>query len=156
MDHNHLHNPRSKVRASMSRFSEWLNVKYTAWEKAQSSSRTFLDYSAYLSVDPNVIIDIMMDKALPDEGDLMAIAVKEGVDAYEVLDQAIPEPGVLEVFSQLGPMHTDLRRRMAHAIYEAQQISQEKQITSGTEESKQVYIEAFDRWGFQYKGNLDQ
>lgn len=156
MDHKHSQNPRSKVRASMSHFSEWLNAKYTTWEKAQGSSRTFMDYAAYLGVDPNVIIEIMMDKALPDEGVLMAIAVKEGAEAYEVMAQAMPEPGVLEVFSQLGPMHTDLRRRMAHAIYEAQQISQEKQIASGTEESKQVYIEAFDRWGFEYKGNFGQ
>ena len=155
MDHKHSQNPRSKARASMSHFSEWLNAKYTTWEKAQGSSRTFMDYAAYLGVDPNVIIDIMMDKALPDEGDLMAIAVKEGAQAYEEIGQAEPEQGVLEVFSQLGPMHTDLRRRMAHAIFEAQQISKEKQIASGTEESKKVYIESFDRWGFQYKGNID-
>ena len=138
MDHKHSQNPRSKVRASMSHFSEWLNAKYTAWEKAQGSSRTFMDYAAYLGVDPNVIIEIMMDKALPDEGDLMAIAVKEGAEAYEEIGQAEPEQGVLEVFSQLGPMHTDLRRRMAHAIYEAEQAVKRKDIPSESEEAKQV------------------
>ena len=116
----------------------------------------YKSYAAYLWVDPNVVINIMLDKALPDAGGLMAIATKETMEAYDVMGKARPDEGVIEVFSLLGPMPTDLRLRMACAIHEAEKAMKDKNIFSGSEESKQIYIDAFDRWGFHYKSEPDK
>lgn len=138
----------------MSRFSEWLSEKYTIWEKTQRKKETYMSYAAYLGVDPNAIISMMMEKALPDAGDLMAIAAKEGTDVYGILGEEQPEEGVIEVFSSLGQMPTDLRMRMAHAIYEAEQAVKSKKVALESEEAKQMYIEALERWGFRFSGEL--
>jgi hypothetical protein len=134
----------------MSRFSEWFNQKYAIWEKAQGSPQTYLSYAAYLTIDPNVVINLILDKAQPEEGDLMAIAVKEGIEAYDLVGKDRPLEGVIEVFSSLGSMPTDLRVRMAHAVNEAEKSVKEKGITSGSEESKRIYTECLERWGFRY------
>lgn len=138
----------------MSRFSDWLNEKYIAWEKAQGTTQTYMKFASYLCVDPNVIINIMLEKALPDAGDLMAIAAMEGMVAYDMMGKDRPEDDVVEVFSLLGPMPTDFRMRMAFAIHEAEKEMKQKNISSGSEESKQIYIRAFDRWGFHYNGEV--
>lgn len=140
----------------MPRFSDWLTDKYTAWEKAQSSTQTYAQYAAYLCVDPGVIVNIMLRKAIPNAGDLMAIAAIEGLEAYDVLERTRPEKGVIEVFSSLGPMPADFRMRMAHAIYEAEKTVKEKNIQPESDEATQVFIDAFEKWGFHYQGGFDQ
>jgi len=140
----------------MPRFSDWLTEKYTAWEKAQGSTQTYAQYAAYLCVNPGAVVNIMLGKTLPNAGDLMAIAAKEGLDAYDVLGKERPEQGVMEVFSSLGPMPTDFRMRMSHAIYEAEKTLKEKNIQPESDESTQVFIETFERWGFHYQGGFDQ
>lgn len=138
----------------MSRFSEWLSEKYTIWEKTQGKKETYMSYAAYLGVDPSAMISMMMEKALPDSGDLMAIAAKEGTEVYDLLAEEHPDEGVIEIFSSLGQMPTDLRMRMAHAIFEAEQAVKRKDIPFESEEAKQVYIDALERWGFRFSGEI--
>ncbi len=136
----------------MQNFSKWLNQKYIAWQNVQGTEQTFMSYAAYLSIDPNNIIDIMLERALPDAGDLMAIAAKEGMEAYDVIGEERPDARVIEVYSTLGPMPTDFRMRMAHAIFDAEAEIKSRNISAESEEAKQVYIDTFERWGFQYRG----
>jgi len=140
----------------MPRFSDWLTEKYTAWDKAQGSTQTYAKYATYLCVDVNVVVNIMLGKTLPNAGDLMAIAVKEGMEAYDILGKERPEEGVLGIFSTLGSMPTDFRMRMSYAIYEAEKAVKDQNISAESDESKKVYIDAFERWGFHYQGGFDQ
>lgn len=140
----------------MPRFSDWLTEKYTAWEKAQGSTQTYAKYATYLCVDTNVIVNIILGKALPNAGDLMAIAVREGLEAYDILGKDRPEEGVLGVFATLGSMPTDFRMRMSYAIYEAEKTVKDRNIHPESDESKQVYIDAFERWGFHYQGGFEK
>lgn len=140
----------------MPRFSDWLTEKYTSWEKDQDSRQTYAQYANYLGVDPGVIVNIMLGKALPNTGDLMAISAKEGLEAYDFLEKDRPEEGVIEVFSSLGTMHTDFRMRMAYAIYEAEKTVKGWNISTESDEAKQVFIDAFERWGFHYQGAFEQ
>jgi hypothetical protein len=135
----------------MSRFSDWFNQKYAIWEKAQGSPQTYMSYAAYLTIDPNVVINLMLDKAQPDEGDLMAVAVKEGMEVYDLVGMEQPESGIVEVFLSLGSMPTHLRLRMAKAIHEADIIVKGQGIPAGSKESIQVYSESLKRWGFRYQ-----
>lgn len=138
----------------MPRFSDWLTERYTEWERAQGSTQTYADYASYLCVDPGVIVKIMLGKALPNASDLMAVAAKEGLEAYDVLEKDRPEEGVIEIFLSLGTMPTDFRMRMAYAIHEAEKTVKEQNIPAESDESKQLYIDALERWGFHYKGQL--
>ncbi|KPL75525.1 hypothetical protein ADN00_12850 [Ornatilinea apprima] len=140
----------------MPRFSDWLTEKYTSWENTQGSTQTYAKYATYLCVDAKVLVNIMLGKALPNTGDLMAIAAKEGLEVYDVLEKDRPEEGVIEVFSSLGTMPTDFRMRMAHAIYEAEETVKGRNISTESDEAKQVFIEAFERWGFHYQGNFEK
>jgi len=139
----------------MPRFSDWLTEKYTAWERAQGSTQTYAQFAAYLCVNPGVIVNIMLGKALPNASDLMAIAAKEGLEAYDVLGKDRPEEGVIEVFSSFGAMPTDFRMRMSYAIFEAEKTAKDRDIAAESDESKQVFIDAFERWGFRYQGGLE-
>jgi len=137
-------------------FSDWLTEKYTAWERAQGSTQTYARYAAYLCVDSGVVVSIMLGMALPNAGDLMAIAVKEGLEAYDVLEKDRPEQGVIEVFSSLGSMPTDFRMRMSYAIYEAEKAIKDMDTLSESDESTQIFINAFERWGFHYQVGIEQ
>ena len=86
----------------MSKFSEWLFQKYLAWQEAQGTQQTYMDYAARLGIDRNTIVDIMLEKALPDNGDLMAIAAAEGLEAYDVLEKERPDEEVVEDIPRLG------------------------------------------------------
>ena len=140
----------------MPRFSDWFTQKYTAWEKAQGSTQTYAQHAAYLCVDPGVVVNLVLGKALPNAGDLMAIAVKEGMEAYDGLGKDRPEQGLIEVFSSLGPMPTDFRMRMSYAIYEAEKSLKDQNIQPESDESTQVFIDAFERWGFHYQGGFEK
>lgn len=140
----------------MPRFSDWLTEKYTSWENTQGSTQTYAKYATYLCVDAKVLVNIMLGKALPNTGDLMAIAAKEGLEVYDVLEKDRPEEGVIEVFSSLGTMPTDFRMRMSYAIYEAEKTVKSRNISTESDEAKQVFIEAFERWGFHYQGSFKQ
>ncbi len=121
----------------MQNFSEWLNQKYLAWQNAQGTEETFMNYAAHLGIDPNNIIDIMLERALPNAGDLMAIAAAEGLEAYDVIEKERPDEGVIEVYSTLGPMSTDLRMKMAHAIFEAETELKDRQYLFGVRRGKE-------------------
>lgn len=140
----------------MLRFSDWLTEKYTAWEKAQGSTQTYARYAVYLGVDPRVIVNIMLGKALPDDGDLMSIAAKEGLEAYDIIGKDRPEEGLMEVFSTLEKRPADMRMRMAYALYEAEKTIKDGNIASESEEAKLVFIDAFERWGFHYHGGFEE
>mgnify|MGYP000879224358 CR=1 FL=1 len=140
----------------MPRFSDWLTEKYTSWENTQGSTQTYAKYATYLCVDAKVLVNIMLGKALPNTGDLMAISAKEGLEVYDVLEKDRPEEGVIEVFSSLGTMPTDFRMRMSYAIYEAEKTVKSRNISTESDEAKQVFIEAFERWGFHYHGSFKQ
>lgn len=139
----------------MTRFSDWLTERFTAWERLQGSTQTYAQYAEYLFVDAGVIGNIMLGKALPEDGDLMAIAAKEGLEAYDIVGKDRPEEGVIEVFSSLSAMPADLRMRMAYALYEAEKTIRDENIPSESEQGKLVFIAAFERWGFHYHGGFE-
>ena len=136
----------------MTNLKDWLNQKFTEWEKSQGHKQSYYAFARYLDVSQSGLAQWMMGSAAPEGDDLTALAGKLGPEIYDVM--GLPRPSTemqrfMLAFSSLPP---DMRQNMMRAIIEAGQALRQDHLQADSAEAYRIATGIFQKWGVEYKG----
>lgn len=133
----------------MTRFVEWLNNKFKAWEEFQEKPQSFYTFSRYLDVTHSRLAQWIAGSSLPGEEDLPKLADRLGMELYDVLSIPRPESPLLQMNAAYLRLPEALRKRLCNAIIEADEAVTKRNLDPESIEAKQRVMRTFERWGFK-------
>mgnify|MGYP005815096153 CR=1 FL=1 len=136
----------------MTTVKDWLNQKFTEWEKTQGHRQSYYAFARYLEVSQSGLAQWMTGSATPGSDDLAAIAGKLGPEIYDVI--GLPRPSTemqrfLQAFASLPP---DIRQHMMSAILEVGQSLRQDHLRAESADARRTATEILQKWGFDYQG----
>jgi hypothetical protein len=134
---------------SMKTFQEWMELKYSDWEKNQSGKQSYYTFARFLDVGQSKLTLWMSGAAIPTDDDLVKIAIKLGSGVYEVVN--VPGPNSIAAFTPAGFSNLPLafRTRLTNAISETSQAIIQNNLNPESGEAKLLAVNIFEKWGFK-------
>jgi transcriptional regulator with XRE-family HTH domain len=134
----------------MATVKDWLNQKFTAWEKAQGSRQSYYAFARFLEVSQSGLAQWMTGGGVPAGDDLLAIAAKLGPEIYDLLGLPRPNAELQQVTVSFAALPPDLRQRLTGAIAEAGQSLAEQRLSPESPEARALALAILKKWGFTY------
>ncbi len=136
----------------MATAKDWLNQKFTEWEKAQGHKQSYYAFARYLEVSQSGLAQWMVGGSVPSGDDLLSIAKKLGPEIYEILGLPRPNAEVQRLTVSFACLPPDIRQRLTSAIVEADQALRNERLRPEDVEARPVVINILAKHGFRYTG----
>jgi hypothetical protein len=137
----------------MATVKDWLNQKFTEWEKTQGRSQSYYTFARHLAVSQSGLAQWMTGNGVPGGDDLIAIAAKLGPEIYDMLGLPRPDTDVQRLTVSFASLPVDIRQRLANAIAEVDQTLRQERLRPDSAEARRIVMEILERWGFRYTGS---
>ncbi len=138
----------------MSKFADWFNRQYKRWVRSQPGEEDFLGFCSLLGYPPATVLDWLEGEATPQGLQVLSIAGLFGLKVYQILGLPEPDTELMDLYKSTSNMPGELKSRASNALWEATEQLKERQIKADSEEGKAIIKQAFDKWGFNFKGDL--
>jgi transcriptional regulator with XRE-family HTH domain len=136
----------------MATVKDWLNQKFTEWERAQGHKQSYYAFARYLEVSQSGLAQWMIGNGTPGGDDLLNIANRLGADVYDVLGLPRPNAEVQRVTVSFASLPPDIRQRLTNAVGEVDQVLRQERLRPDSAEARPVVLNILAKWGFQFKG----
>ncbi len=134
----------------MATFKDWINQKFSAWEKAQGGRQSYYAFARFLGVSQSGLGHWMTGGAVPSGDDLLILADKLGPDVYDSLGLPRPNAEARKVTVSFSSLPPDIRQRLTSALVEIERTQQQHNLKPDSPESRQAVIAILKKWGFSY------
>lgn len=134
----------------MATVKDWLNQKFSEWEKAQGGRQSYYAFSRYLEVSQSGLAAWMTGGDTPLGDDLIALAEKLGPEIYDVLGLPRPNVEVQRVTVSFASLPAEMRQNLTGALSEIDQELRAQRLRSDSAQAYQAAVEILARWGFRY------
>jgi len=81
-------------------FRQFLEMKYLEWQKDSGGRKTVLEFANYLGVSQQTVSNWWNGERLPQGDNIHKIALKLGLEVYDVLELARPDPDLFYIQQQ--------------------------------------------------------
>ena len=136
----------------MATAKDWLNQKFSEWERTQGRKQSYYSFAHYLEVSQSGLAQWMTGTAVPGGDDLLNIATKLGIEIYEILGLPRPNAEVQRVTVSFASLPPDIRQRLTNAITEADQTLRSERLRPEAVEARQIVLNVLAKWGFRFTG----
>ena len=134
----------------MANLKDWLNEKFTDWEKEQGQRQSYYAFARYLEVSQSALAQWMMGSSVPTGEDLLSIASKLGPEVYDALGAPRPTAESQRLTVTFANLPPDLRQNLLHAVVEADRAIRQERLRPDTPEARQMVLAVLAKWGFEY------
>ena len=80
-----------------SNFANWLDKKFLDWQQRQGGSRTALEFAEWLGFANATVNQWLNGNRRPERGNVYLLALKLGLEIYDVLGMPKPDEGLYQV-----------------------------------------------------------
>lgn len=133
-------------------YQEWLEQKYTEWERSQPGRQTYYNFARYLEVNHTDLTQWISGTARPAGDDLARLAGKLGGEIYELLGVAPQNSQAQRLAASFGFLPSALRQRLTSAVLEIEQQVSSQRLDPDSPEAKHIAVRTLAKWGFQISG----
>jgi hypothetical protein len=133
-------------------YQEWLDQKYTEWERTQASRQTYYNFARFLDISHTDLTQWISGAARPAGEDLAKIAGKLGEEIYDLLGVAHPNPQFQRMVAAFSCLPTALRQRLTSAVLEIEQRVSSQKMDPESAAVKRLAVKILDKWGFHITG----
>lgn len=134
----------------MATVKDWLNHKFSEWEKSQGGRQSYYAFAHYLEVSQSGLGTWMTGGENPAGDDLIAIAEKLGPEIYDILGLPRPNAEVQRVTVSFASLPPDIRQSLTGALSEVDQALREQRLRPDSPQARPVVLEILARWGIRY------
>ena len=131
---------------------EWLDQKYSEWERTQAGRQTYYNFAHFLDVSHPALTQWISGVARPAGDDLAKIAGKLGEEIYDLLGLAHPNPQFQQMASAFSYLPTALRQRLTGAVLEIEQQVTSQKMDPESSNAKRLAVKILAKWGFHITG----
>jgi hypothetical protein len=78
-------------------FANWLDNKFLDWQRRQGGSRTASEFAEWLGFGNTTVNQWLNGKREPERGNVYLLALKLGLEIYDVLGMPRPDEGLYQV-----------------------------------------------------------
>ena len=118
--------------------SKWLDKKYLEWQTKEGESKNVNEFADYLDVNRSLLSFWMNGKRIPNEENLVKIALKLGFEIYDVLE--LDRPNILHLYATRNwnnvPKKLQLELAKTIAKHTKEPLPDEATETSSSTKSK--------------------
>lgn len=136
----------------MATVKDWLNQKFSEWEKAQGRSQSYYAFARYLEVSQSGLSQWMIGNGAPGGDDLTNIGKKLGVEIYDVMGLPRPNanPQVQRFTASFANLPAEIRDKLTNAVMEADNTMRQQRMRPDSAEARRLVIDVLAKWGFRY------
>ncbi len=134
----------------MGNCKDWLNQKFSEWEKAQPRKQSYYAFASYLEVSQSGLAQWMMGAGVPGGSDLLSIATKLGPEIYDVMGLPRPSAEVQRLTVSFNSLPADLQSALSQALAEVDQGLRRENLRPDSAEARKMTLAILAKWGFQY------
>ncbi len=131
----------------MSKFHSWFKKAYKRWRRSQPGEEDFLAFCDLLGYPPLNVLSWLNGELIPEGPEQLAIAFNLGMDVYKTVDLPQPDPKILEIFGKFSHLKGEERSKLAFAVYEIQEYTNSRGISTNSPEFKEVIRTTFEKYG---------
>ena len=136
----------------MKSFQEWLEQKYTDWEKNQSGMQSYYTFARFLDVGHSSLTLWISGAATPAGDDLAKIASKLGQEVFDILNLPRPNSPAAKLLSGFSTLPSAFQNRLSNAVVETSQVLLQRKLDPESSEAKIAAARIFEKWGFKITG----
>jgi hypothetical protein len=133
-------------------YQEWLDQKYSEWERTQSGRQTYYHFARFLEVNHTDLTQWISGVSRPAGDDLAKIAGKLGGEIYDLLGISHSAPQFQHLAAALGCLPVAIRQRLSGAVLEIEQQVTSQKLDPESTEAKKIAVKTLAKWGFQITG----
>lgn len=133
-------------------FQEWLEDKYTEWERMMPNRQSYYNFARYLDVPHTAMTQWVSGVSLPSGDDLAKLAAKLGNDVYTILGESISSTQVGAMAVSMSGIPAAIGRRLVNAITETEREIHQRRLDVESSEAKILAVKIFEKWGFRISG----
>ena len=93
-------------------FSKYLEQKFLEWQQREGGRRTVKEFAAYIGVSQSTISTWWNDERKPEGDNLLKLAMKLGVEVYDVLGKPRPDSDLLYLQTIWNELPNESRRAL--------------------------------------------
>lgn len=134
----------------MATAKDWLNQKFSEWEKTQGGRQSYYAFARYLEVSQSGLSQWMMGSAVPGGDDLLSLAKKLGPEVYDILGLPRPNVEVQRMTVSFANLPADIRQNLSNAVAEADNSLRQERLRPDSTEARKLVIDILAKWGFRY------
>lgn len=103
-------------------FSQFLELKFLEWQRQQGGRKTVKEFAEYLGVSQSTVSTWWNNNRKPEGENLIKLAVKLGLEVYDVLGKPRPDEHLYQILSGWDEYTPEQRRALSEqgAEYKAQ------------------------------------
>jgi hypothetical protein len=130
-------------------FHEWLENKYTEWEKNQPGKQTYYTFARFLDVGHSTLTLWITGAALPDASLLPQLAARLGSEIYDYFNQPRPDAPMERVLAGYKLLPAAFQNRLASAVSETAALVAQNKLDPESGDAKRIAVRVFEKWGFK-------
>jgi hypothetical protein len=134
------------------KFQEWLEDKYTEWERGMPTRQSYYNFARYLDVPHTAMTQWVSGVSLPSGDDLAKLASKLGNDIYTMLEGSSTTIQSRGIERSMSGLPAALTERLVNAITETEQAIRQRRLEVESSEAKILAVKIFEKWGFRISG----
>jgi len=93
-------------------FPQYLELKFLEWQHEKGGRKTVGEFAEYLGIAQSTASSYMNGKRIPEGETLRYIAIKLGIEVYDVLGLPRPDPDLLYLQSHWHEYSAEKRRKL--------------------------------------------
>ncbi len=136
----------------MKSFQEWLESKYSEWEKSQSGNQSYYTFARFLDVGHSSLALWISGSAIPEGDDLSKIAGKLGLEVFDALNLPRPDSPGAKLTAGFPHLPSAMQTRLSNAVSETSQAILGEKLNPESNEAKRLAVSIFEKWGFKVTG----
>lgn len=136
----------------MKTLPEWLEQKFTEWEKLEGSAQTYYTFARYLDVGHSSLTLWISGTAVPQGDDLAKVASKLGSEIFEILNLQPSNFALSTMSTHFEALPAAFQSRLASAVAETAQAIAQNKLNAESSEAKRLAVRIFEKWGFKVTG----
>jgi transcriptional regulator with XRE-family HTH domain len=133
----------------MATVKDWLNLKFSDWEKTQGKSQSYFAFARYLGVSQTELSAWMSGTAVPGDADLAVIAAKLGPEVYGAAGLRLPDSQIDRLAAAFPGLPGGLRERLTEAVVAADAAIRERGLSPDSVEAKRLAVEVLAKNGIK-------
>ena len=105
---------RTKMDDVKSEFARWIEGKFLDWQATQRERKSIEEFADWLGFKRPTVVQWMNDQRKPGPENIRTLALKLGLEAYDVLDLPRPDPELFRIEAVWEALPDQERIRLAN------------------------------------------
>ena len=99
-------------------FGRWLENRYLDWQKEQGGRKSITEFASWLGFAKSTVSQWMNGRGRPDQASTRVLAVRLGLEIYDVLEVPRPDPDLFRIEAVWDHLPAAERLRLAERAEE--------------------------------------